>query len=223
VRHVGEELAEDIVAERERGGEFESIEAVRRRTGIDRRILESLATAGAFDGLGVDRRQALWTAGAVASTGAQQLEGIVTGTDAPQLPGMSDRETAHANLWATGVAADGHPTRFIRSRLDDEGVVVASSLLTHPHTKVVIAGVVTHRQRPATAGGTTFLNIEDETGLINVVVSKGCWLRHRTVAGTAPALYVHGRLERNEGVVNVIAERLLRLPLETKIASRDFR
>lgn len=223
IRHVGDDLAQDIVDERDRNGAFESIEDLRRRTGVDRRILESIATAGGFDGLGVDRRQALWTAGAVASTGESQLKGIVTGTEAPQLPGMSDRETAHADLWATGVAADGHPTRFIRSRLDGEGVVVASQLLTHVHTKVLIAGVVTHRQRPATAGGTTFLNIEDETGLINVVVSKGCWLRHRTVASTAPALYVHGRLERNEGVVNVIAERLVRLPLETTLASRDFR
>ena len=82
---------------------------------------------------------------------------------------------------------------------------------------------VTHRQRPATAGGTTFLNIEDETGLINVVVSKGCWIRHRMVAGTAPALYVRGRLERSEGVVNVIAERIDPLSLQIQTKSRDFR
>jgi error-prone DNA polymerase len=238
IRHVGDDLAEAIVAERESNGPFETIEAVRYRTGADRRVLEALATAGAFDRLSVfaeqsqavqeagdapDRRQALWTAGAVAATGPGQLPGIVTGVDAPQLPGMSDRELAQADMWATGVAADGHPTRFIRDRLRSEGVVTSDQLLRHPHTKVVIAGVVTHRQRPATASGTTFLNIEDETGLINVIVSKGCWIRHRMVAGTAPALYVWGRLERNEGVVNVIAERMEPLSLRVQTTSRDFR
>ena len=82
---------------------------------------------------------------------------------------------------------------------------------------------MTHRQRPATAGGTTFLNLEDETGLINIVVSKGCWIRHRSVAGSAAALVVHGRLERNEGVVNVIAERMEPLAIDGSPRSRDFR
>jgi len=238
VRHIGDDLADEIVAERDANGPFTSIEAVRHRTGVDRRILEALATSGAFDRLvpletdnvaaladreRTDRRQALWTAGAVAATGPGQLPGIVTGVDAPQLPGMSDRELAQADMWATGVSADGHPTRFIRERLRSEGVVTADQLLTHPHERVLIAGVVTHRQRPATASGTTFLNIEDETGLINVIVSKGCWVRHRMVAGTAPALYVRGRLERNEGVVNVIAERLDPLSLQVQTTSRDFR
>jgi error-prone DNA polymerase len=239
VRHVGDDVAEAIVAERDENGLFVSIEDIRHRTGVDRRVLEALATAGAFDRIHEhadmasgnqvvpqtvgDRRQALWTAGAVAATGPGQLPGIVTGVDAPQLPGMSERELAQADMWATGVAAEGHPTRFIRDRLRDEGVVTASELTTHPHNKVTIAGVVTHRQRPATAGGTTFLNIEDETGLINVVVSKGCWIRHRMVAGTAPALYVRGRLERSEGVVNVIAERIDLLSLQMQTKSRDFR
>jgi error-prone DNA polymerase len=231
VRHVGDDLAEAIVAERQQNGLFLSIEDVRHRTGADRRVLEALATAGAFDRIleqgdsssVTDRRQALWTAGAVADTGPGQLPGIVTGVQAPQLPGMSDRELAQADMWATGVAAEGHPTRFIRDRLSDEGVITASELATHPHGKVMIAGVVTHRQRPATASGTTFLNIEDETGLINVIVSKGCWIRHRMIVGTAPALYVRGRLERSEGVVNVIAERVEALSLQVQAKSRDFR
>jgi error-prone DNA polymerase len=85
--------------------------------------------------------------------------------------------------------------------------------------------VVTHRQRPATAGGTTFLNLEDETGLVNVVCSKGVWTRYRRVARSAPALLIRGRLERAEGVVNVIAERIESLPLAFNNGgrSRDFR
>jgi error-prone DNA polymerase len=83
--------------------------------------------------------------------------------------------------------------------------------------------VVTHRQRPATAGGTTFLNLEDETGLVNVIVSTGVWARHRRVARESSALVVHGRLERNEGVVNLVAERLEKLAITAQTTSRDFR
>ncbi len=89
--------------------------------------------------------------------------------------------------------------------------------------KVVVGGVVTHRQRPATAGGTMFINLEDETGLINVVCSLGCWTRYRRVARSAPALLVRGRLEKVEGVINVVAEKLELLPLSATIPSRDFR
>jgi error-prone DNA polymerase len=83
--------------------------------------------------------------------------------------------------------------------------------------------VVTHRQRPATAGGTTFVNLEDETGLLNIVVSKGCWAHHRRVVRTAPALLIRGCLERVEGVTNVIAERIDALPIRANVRSRDFR
>jgi len=239
VRTIGDDEAEAVVAERAANGLFVDVADVRRRTDLNRAGMEALATAGAFDCFGVDRRQALWTAGAMAQSRPSQLPGIVTGIDAPQLPGMSDREMAQADLWATGVAAEGHPTRFIRNRLNDMGIVVAKDLLTHhgaitEGVKVAVAGVVTHRQRPATAGGTTFINLEDETGLINVVVSKGCWLRHRKVASSAAALIVRGRLERtlppngdatgaSGGVVNVIAERIEPLTLPSRIKSRDFK
>src|SRR4029079_3165984 len=123
-------------------------------------------------------------------------------------------EEAMADLWATGVAPDGHPTTFLREHLDGFGVITSAGLAKHePGEKVQVAGVVTHRQRPATAGGTTFINLEDETGLINVVCSKGCWSRYRQVARSAAAMLIRGRLERAEGVINVIAEKLEPLPI----------
>jgi len=137
---------------------------------------------------------------------------------------MDEREETIADLWATGVSPDGHPTRFLREELDRLGVVPAADLAGRSgHSRVLVGGVVTHRQRPATAGGTTFLNLEDETGLINVVVSKGCWTHHRRVVQSAPALLVRGRLEIAEGVVNVIAEKISLLPLGATLPSRDFR
>ena len=156
--------------------------------------------------------------------GAMRLPGIVTGMDAPALPQMTPAEEGRADLWATGVSPEGHPTRFVRDHLRSLGVVTATGLAAvGVGERVLVGGVVTHRQRPATAGGTLFVNLEDETGLINVVVSKGCWTHHRRIARTAPALLVRGRLERAEGVTNVIADRLDPLPLGATTRSRDFR
>jgi error-prone DNA polymerase len=83
--------------------------------------------------------------------------------------------------------------------------------------------VVTHRQRPETAAGITFINLEDETGLVNVVVRQGVWARYRRVARQAPALVVAGRLERADAVINVLAECLEPLALGATLRSRDFR
>ena len=190
---------------------------------LDLPALEALAAAGAFDSLGMDRREALWTAGAVAQSGAEHLPGAVTGTSVPKLRPMSDAEQAAADLWATGVSADGHPTRFHRAELAAAGVVAAADLLTHPVGRVKVAGTVSHRQRPATAGGTMFINLEDETGLINVIVSRGCQARFRSTALMSRALMVRGRLESHEGTANVIAEHLAPLTLPATLPSRDFR
>ncbi|MGH9112668.1 MAG: error-prone DNA polymerase [Acidimicrobiales bacterium] len=225
VRGLGADRAERIVAERAAHGPYAAPEdLVRRVPGLSTSQLEALATAGAFAGFGLDRRRALWVAGALAQAGADQLDGIVTGTDAPTLPGLSPLDEARADLWATGVSPDGHPTRFVREVLDDLGVIPANRLIERPHgSRVTVGGVVTHRQRPATAGGTIFVNLEDETGLLNIVVSKGCWAHHRRIVRTAPALLIRGRLERVDGVTNVIAERIEALPIKTTLRSRDFR
>jgi error-prone DNA polymerase len=230
VRHVGADLAERIEAERDAHGPYVDMEDLKRRVPVKLDVLEALATAGAFgcfadaDGTPIDRRRALWGAGAVAQTGADRLAGVVTGVHAPTLPGMSERETSVADLWATGVAPEGHPTRFVRDVLDGLGVVTAAGLAAvDDGSRVLVAGVVTHRQRPATASGTTFVNLEDETGLVNVICSRGCWARYRTVARGAPALLIRGRLEKVEGVINVVAEKLEPLPLAASVPSRDFR
>jgi error-prone DNA polymerase len=225
VRGLGEDLAEAIAD----GRPYTDPEDLARRVPLTLPQLEALATAGAFECFGLTRRAALWAAGAAAQVaggpgGAVRLPGIVTGLAAPPLPAMTPAESGRADLWATGVSPEGHPTRFLRDHLDALGVVTATGLAgVAVGERVLVGGVVTHRQRPATAGGTLFVNLEDETGLINVVVSKGCWSHHRRVARTSPALLVRGRLERAEGVTNVIADRLDPLPLSAPTKSRDFR
>jgi error-prone DNA polymerase len=224
VRGVGEDLAEEIEA----GRPYRDLEdLVRRVPALTLAQLEAMATAGLFvECFGLERREALWAVGAVAQSRPGRLAGVVTGARAPTLPGMSAPEEAVADLWATGVSPEGHPTIFLREELTRSGVVTSQGLWdVEPGRRVTVAGVVTHRQRPMTAQGTTFLNLEDETGLINVVVSKGCWARFRRVAREAPAMTIRGRLERSEGVINLVAEHLapLVLPGSSVHASRDFR
>ena len=226
IRGIGTELAEQIEAERvERGPYTAPEDLVRRVPDLTTAHLEAIATAGAFgECFGLERREALWAAGAVSQSRPGRLPGIVTGSQPPRLPGMTPVEESVADLWATGVSPDGHPTRFLRERLAELGVVTSAGLWgCEPRRRVVVAGVVTHRQRPMTAQGVTFLNLEDETGLINVVVSKGCWARFRHVARGASAMVIRGRLERSEGVINVVADHLAPLRTAATTPSRDFR
>jgi error-prone DNA polymerase len=224
VRGIGTDLAGRVVAEREAGGPFRDLRDLVRRVDLSTAQLEALATAGATDGLGVTRREALWAAGALGQEGPGTLEGVSVGVAAPALPGMTEVETAVADAWATGVTPGLSPLELVRDGLRRAGVVtVAEAFATDAGRRVAVGGVVTHRQRPGTAGGTTFLSLEDETGLLNVVCSPGLWQRFRPVARGAPAMVVRGRVEKADGAVNLVAEHLapLRLPVHTR--SRDFR
>jgi error-prone DNA polymerase len=223
VRSVGDEVATRI----DEGRPYVSIDDVARRAGLNVAALEAMATAGAFDCFDVDRRQALWSAGAVAEAARPNtLPGVVVGVGAPQLPLMTAVETTAADLWATGVSPNSHALAHIRPALVKMGALPASALReVKDRTRVLVGGVVTHRQRPATAGGTVFLNLEDETGLINVVCSLGVWTRYRRAARGSSALLIRGVVESASNVVNLRAEKIetLSLSVATVPQSRDFR
>ncbi|MEN1975160.1 error-prone DNA polymerase [Cellulomonas sp. P4] len=223
IRSVGEKVAERIVAERDAHGPFADLRDLVRRVELSTAQLEALATGGALEPLGVTRREALWAAGALAQEGPDTLPGVSVGVQAPTLPGMSPVELAVADVWATGVTVDSYPTQYVRDGLDAAGVLRVEQTYHHdPGRRVAVAGVVTHRQRPGTAGGVTFLSLEDETGLLNVVCSTGLWQRFRKVARTSRALVVRGRLERADGATNLVAEHLSPLSLQVATTSRDF-
>ncbi|MFG1782063.1 error-prone DNA polymerase [Rhodococcus oryzae] len=224
VRHIGSALAEKIVAARSEGGHYTSLLDLTGRVELTTPQAESLATAGALGCFAGSRRQALWAAGAAAGERPGRLPGMGASTVAPTLPGMSDVELAAADVWATGVSPDSYPTEFLRPQLEALGVTPASGLLAVPDgDRVLVGGAVTHRQRPATAGGVTFINLEDETGMVNVVCSVGLWARYRTLAHTAPALLVRGKVQNAEGAVTVVADRLQRMDLRMAGKSRDYR
>ncbi|MGQ4597353.1 error-prone DNA polymerase [Nocardia sp. R6R-6] len=223
VRQIGADLAERIVAAR---GErpYTSFLDLTGRVELTVAQAESLATAGALGSLGSTRREALWAAGAAAGERPDRLPGTGAATTAPALPGMSDLEMAAADVWATGVSPSSYPTQFLRPRLDALGVIPASGLVeVLDGSRVLVGGAVTHRQRPATAAGVTFLNLEDETGMVNIVCSVGLWSRYRRLAQGATALLVRGRVQNAEGAVTVVAEHLQRLDLRMVSKSRDFR
>ncbi len=224
VRGIGEPAAQRIVAERGTRGPFRDLHDLVRRTDATAAQLESLATAGAFACLGLDRREALWLAGAAAEDRARYLPGTTVAVQPPLFPDQTSLERLTADLWATGISTDDHPLTHFRGMLRQRGVLTSAELRTHETgRRIEVAGLVTHRQRPATASGITFLNLEDESGLTNVICSAGVWKRHRRTARESPALIVRGILERSpEGVVNVLADAFEDLRTGIPHRSRDF-
>lgn len=224
VRGIGVELAERMVADRHAHGPFASMLDLTARVQLSSSQAEALATAGAFGGFGMSRREALWTAGAAAAQRPDRLPGVGVPSHTPALPGMGEVELSAADVWATGVSPDSYPTQFLRADLDAAGVIPAEQLAGVPDgTRVLVAGAVTHRQRPSTARGVTFINLEDETGMVNVLCTPGVWARHRRLAQTAAALLIRGRVQNASGAVTVLADRLGALELAVGSRSRDFR
>ncbi|MBW9208328.1 error-prone DNA polymerase [Mumia sp. zg.B21] len=223
VTSVGKDAAERIVTERARGGPYASMTDLTRRVSLTATQVEALATAGAFDGFGLSRREALWSSGPAAQESPGQLEGTTVLSDAPTLPGMSEAEITMADLWSTAIAPDSHPMDHVREAMRARGALRVSDLAAvEPGTRIEVAGLVTHRQRPATAGGVTFLNLEDETGMLNVICTAGLWSRYRRIARDSSALVVRGIVERRDGATNLHADRLERLPITMRTTSRDF-
>ena len=225
VRNLGLAKAERVAA----GRPYLDLEDFASRTALPAPALEALATAGAFGCFGLSRRAALWAAGLAASVREGQLPGTVPGLDpggpgsAPPLPAMTPTEETLADLWATGTYAT-HPVVHVRPWLAARQVLTATAFgSAADHTQVVVAGLVTHRQRPSTARGVVFISLEDETGLVNVICPPHVWERHRRVATEAPALLVHGRVERTGGAVNLVAAALRPLRVTAVVPSRDFR
>ena len=223
VRGISRTLAKQICEERARAP-FRSIADLAHRTGLDTRQLEALATAGALDALAPSRRAALWSAGTAGAVKPGMIPGLAFAQKAPTLPGMSDAELVAADTWATGVSPARHPFTLARESAREGGVLRIEDAKKVAHgTRVWTAGIITHRQRPATATGITFLGLEDETGILNVVCSHGFWSANRALLRTAPAVRVRGLVERNEdGVVSFLADAVEPQSLEATTTSRNF-
>jgi error-prone DNA polymerase len=218
LRAVGEELATRIVE----GAPWTSPEDLVRRARCQQHHLEALAAAGALDCFGASRRAQAWAAGAAAQGTADRLAGVVTGLVAPALPDTTEMERVADDLWAMGLTPDATAIALARDELNERGVTRASALGAVESSRVTVAGVVTHRQHPETAKGAVFLNLEDETGHVNVIFSKGAWTRWSSVARRSPALVIRGTLQRGQGTVALTAESVEPLRLGATTPSRDW-
>ena len=198
------------------------------RADLTRAQAEQLATAGAFAVFEPDRRKAVWQAGYPGGR-SDQLP-VVIDTPAPTLPVMTPGEVTAADLYATGIAPDQHPFARLRPALDAHGVR-AIAAVTHEldRRRTVVAGHVTHRQRPGTAGGITFLNLEDETGMLNIICTGPVWQRYRRVLRGVNMLVIRGLVEVGDGAINLLADKIAPLTSiipaagDTPARSRDFR
>ncbi|MGD7002781.1 error-prone DNA polymerase [Corynebacterium halotolerans] len=218
-------LGADAATRVARRAPFGSIPDLARRAGLSVPQVEALARAGALDCLGVDRRQALWQAGVAATEKPGMLPGM-SAVEAPALPGMSAFELMAADIASTGVTHQVQPMELLRGSLNAAGIVPAGHLLqVEDGSRIRIAGVVTHRQRPQTASGVTFLGLEDETGLINVMVSPGLWQRHRVLVRTSKALVIRGIIQNTTGAASLVADKIEPLAIGEWLSrgSRDFR
>ncbi len=235
VAEVAEADAEAVVAERERGGRYRDIADLAGRSGASRAALRRLAWAGACDGLvravtqrsadpassiesavGVDRRRpALWAAGAAARAAASedgtQLALPLDGSPSPALPELGPWERIVADYRATGVTLGRHPMELLRPQLDSRVLSSAGLEAVTDGRSVRVAGLVVARQRPATANGVVFMLLEDEQGMINLVIPPPVVERCRMAVRTSGFVLASGKLERRDGTTNVVVSSVERL------------
>jgi len=210
LRGFSEEHARAIEKARAKGP-FKSLEEFARRTQLGRATLQILARADAFASLKIDRRDAFWKS--LPSRDHLPLfddpSVPPTEEDSPELPVMTAQDEVVEDYSAAGLTLRKHPVSFLREQLSALRVVTAEQLaeLT-PDRRVKVAGLVLMRQRPSTASGITFVTLEDETGVANLVVYPSVWQQFRPTARFASVMLATGRLQREGDVIHVVCDRL---------------
>jgi error-prone DNA polymerase len=226
IRGLGPD-ARDRIGRARAGGAFRSIDDFVQRTRLDRRALRLLAESGALDAfvreepLARRRRVALWKV-LEAQRGSGGPLALFPEVDVPvALPAYTAPELTEADYRLTGVSLHGHPMRHLRAVLQLNDLATAKSLLEHGRdgAPVGMAGLVICRQRPGTAKGFVFLTLEDETGMVNVVVTPQAFERQALLISRTPLLLVRGVLQVEQRVVNIRAREFF--PLEGTIEARS--
>ena len=224
VRGLGATDGADLLAAR-RAAPFADLADAVRRTRIDRGGLEALAEAGAFESLGVDRRTALWEIKRLTRERGQTLAIEVRET-LPLFQALDAGDAIHWDYRATAMSPSGHPLQIVRDELRRRGCPDALGVAQLPHgSHARYVGAVICRQRPGTAKGVVFMTLEDETGLVNVLLWPKVYEKYALVVRTNAILGIAGRIESQEGVIHLVGQRVWvprfqRSPPEQ--ASRNF-
>jgi len=225
---IPEAAVKQIVAART-ARRFTSLDDFVRRTGLSQAIISRLAEGDVFGSLELDRRNALWLALGQERQKKEMplLSGLSDDEPVATLPRMSLIEQVFADYRAAGMSLKAHPVSFFRRELAACRVTPAEQLAEiDDGRRVKVGGLVILRQRPSTAKGITFVSLEDETGIANLVVKQPIWERYYTAARTSPAWIVHGVLQKRDSVIHVVVSRIedfsQRLG-DVTVKSRDFR
>jgi error-prone DNA polymerase len=212
VRGLSETTAGEVEEERARGGEFRSVFDFLERTRLKREAVENLIACGAFDGFGLERRELLWQLGLVYRPQGRQAEqrqlalALPTEQDMITPRPMTDWEKMRTDYLVLGLTAGRHPMSFLRPRLH-EGVATSRMLEgLEDGERLEMAGLVVCRQQPGTAKGFVFMVLEDEFGLVNVIVRPDVYEEQRRIIRSEPFVIVRGELQRRDGLVNLVAE-----------------
>ncbi|MBI4081765.1 MAG: error-prone DNA polymerase, partial [Candidatus Lambdaproteobacteria bacterium] len=225
VKGLGAEQGARIETAR-RAGPFRQIESFAARTGLGEKALAALSATGAFESLGVDRRGALWLARGVLRLPRPALP-LDPAEAAPGFAPLDRLETIGWDRRHSHHSVRGHPLAPLRPALRALGLPEARALNRMPDgRRVRYAGLVLNRQHPSTAKGVVFMTLEDETGLVNLVVWPAVFAAQAALARTASFLGVTGTLQAQEGVTHLVVERFWLPELERRpeaMQSRDFR
>jgi len=232
VRDWSEATATELVRERERRGLFTSIGDLARRAPpqLKRTAIEHLVWVGGCDGFGLTRRELLWQVGlwlppeAARDSDARARRQLELALNHPheglRFGGLAADERLLAEYAVLGFAPSGHPLSLLKDALPP-GVVQSDALSRREHaTTVEVAGLVVARQRPETAKGFIFVLLEDEAGMVNVIVRPDVYERYRPAIRGEPLLWVRGKLAKDDGTVNVLAEEARGLKVGTRNAER---
>lgn len=230
IKGLSESTARAIETARQTGGAFKSVPDFVRRVSLESRPrrgdLHKLASADAFQSLGLGRREALWEVRGFERAVPDMFRGLDPAEPAAPLPGISDQEHVTADYHSTSLSLRAHPVSFYRDDLQRQGVVTTGSLRDCAHgDRVEVAGQVLAYQRPGTAGGITFVTLEDETDVANLVVYKDFMEANRKVLLGSRYVIAAGMVERQGDVIHLKVEAVRSLDQhlpDTKQKQRRF-
>ena len=226
MRLVGGARKEDGDAIRgavERRGRYSSLVSLWRESGSSALTFRRLAGADAFDSMNLSRQEALWNARLLRDDKLPLFDGVEEPEAEPGLPALSAQQHTTLDYNATGLSLKSHPMEFLRPSLKARKVRPCADLRNEelcPNDRpIAVAGLVLVRQRPGTASGVTFITLEDETGIANLIVWRQVYERYRKQA-RANVLIAHGKVQREGEVVHVIVSRLQGIESNEPLAVR---
>ncbi len=213
VKEVGEKAWLKIEQAREQAP-YASLKDFYFGTGLGREAIENLILVGAFDFLGITKRQLLWEIGLLVHQAPETLDLDFPAYQIP-LPRMSLAEEIAADYMVQGLSARHHPMEALRRSISRDGILRSTDIALLFHgAKVRVAGCVVCRQAPMTAKGYVFMTLEDEHGLINVILKPRVYEKYRQIARLEPFVIVEGTLQKEDGIINIVAHHLLPLRYE---------